>query len=110
MLDNGEIQLTTQDERLAHDAVIENGLPVVGYGNRARALQSAEIREHGALATARGSGNRKDVDHAPAFGLSKPFHPVERIHDRNRVGHGANGSEAPSGGGGGSGRNRLFVL
>ena len=50
MLHDGEIQLPGQNQRLAHDAVIEDGLAIVGDGDCSRGLERAEVGERGTLA------------------------------------------------------------
>ncbi len=109
MLHDREIQFSAQDQRLAHDAVVENGLAVVGDRDGSGGLQRAEIGERGALAAAGRGRNGKHIDDGAALGLTQPLDPLDRIDNRNRIRHGADGSKSARSRSRGAGRNRLFV-
>ena len=76
MLHDREIQLSAQQQSLAHNAVIEDGLAIVGDRNGSGGLQGAEVGKGGALAGARRGSNGKDIDDRAALGLTKPLDPL----------------------------------
>ena len=109
VLHHRKIQLSAENQRLAHDAVIEDGLAIVGRRNRSGGLQRAEVGERSALAGAGRGRNGKHIDDRAAFRLTKPFDPLHRIDHRNRVRHGADRGKSTGGSGGRARRDRLFV-
>src|SRR2546423_12600590 len=50
MLNNRKIDLSGTSKRVPHSGFIQDRFTIVGYSNRARALQCTKIRKHGALA------------------------------------------------------------
>src|SRR5271157_2806392 len=94
VLHDGEIQFAGEQERLAHDGVVEDGLAVVGYGNGPGTLQGAEVGEDSAFTGAGGGGNGEYVDRSAALGLAEPLDPIGGINDGRGVRHGADGSKA----------------
>src|SRR5258708_21128143 len=109
MLHDREIQSPAKNEGLAHDAVCEGGIAIVGDRNRTGGVQWGEIAERSALARPSRGSDGKDIDDRAALGLSKPLDPLDRIDNWNRVGHGADRSKAASGSSSRAGRDRLFV-
>ncbi len=109
VLHDREIQLSAEKESLTHDVVFEDGLAVVGDGDRSGGVQRTEVGERGSLARSRGGGNGKDVDDGTAFRLAKPFDPLHRIDDWNSVGHGADRCKATGRRSGSAGCDGLLV-
>src|SRR5579864_1390542 len=104
-----KIQLRAKAESHAHDVVVENGLAVVGDGDGPDALQGAEVSERSSAASARGSGDGKDVDHGSALRTAQPGDPFWSIDYGRGVGHGADRSEPPGSSGGRTAGDGFFV-
>ena len=109
VLNHRKIDFGRQAQRFAHHCVAENGLAVVGDGHRARALQTAKVRQHRPFAGMSGGGDRKDVDHGAALRPLQPGDPFRRIDNGLRVGHAADGSESSGSSGGGAGGDGFLV-
>src|ERR1035438_2236897 len=109
MLHDREIQFRAEAQSHAHDVVVENGLAVVGDGDRSRPLQGAEVGESSALAAPGGGGDGEDVDQGCALGIAEPCDPFRGVNYGRGVGHGADRGEASGSRGGGTGSDGLFV-
>jgi len=77
MLHDREIQLATQNQRLAHNGVFEDGLAIIGNRDCSGGLQRAQIGEGSALARSRRGCDGKHVDDRAALGLTKPLDPLD---------------------------------
>src|SRR5258708_3415746 len=94
VLHDWKIQLSTETQRHAHDVVIENGLAVVGYRYRSRALPGGEVGERSSAAPARSSGNGEDVNDGTTLRITLPRAPFSRADHGRGAWHGANRGEA----------------
>src|SRR5437867_12921377 len=63
MLNDRKVDLGRGPQRVSHRGLIQDGLAIVGYRNRARPLQCTKIREHCALAGLRCRAHWKDIDY-----------------------------------------------
>ena len=68
MLDDAESHARRGGQRLAHDAVFENRLAIVGDGHGAGGLESGEVVDGFTLGPARGRGDGEHANDAPRSG------------------------------------------
>ena len=94
---------------LVHDRLAQDGLAVIGDGNRAGGLERAIFGERFPHAAAGRRGDRKHARTGIALGTLHPARGLHRIVDRNGVGHGAYGGESTCGCRGCAGRDGFLV-
>ena len=109
MLDDAEADAGCSGEGLAHHAIFEDGVAVVGDGDGAGGFERGEVVECFAFGTAGGCGDGEDADARAAFGGEHPAGDFGRVVDGNGVGHGRDGGESACGCCGGAGGDGFFV-
>src|SRR5258708_14789130 len=109
MLDHGKIDFRRGPQRIAHRGFVEDRLAIIGDGDGASPLQSAEVGEHGTFAGLRSRRDREDVDYGPTLRLPHPGYPFRRIKHWGCIWHATTRREASRRRSRGPGRNRFLV-
>ena len=94
VLDDAQAHARRGGQRLAHHAVFQNRMAVVGDGHGARGLERGIVVERLALRSARGRGDGKDANRRAALRRLHPAGNLRRIVHRDGVGHGGHGGKA----------------
>jgi hypothetical protein len=94
VLDHGQSHARRGGQGLAHDAVFEDGVAVVGDGHCAGGLDGRIVVDGLALRSARGRGDGKDANGRAALRRLHPAGNLRRVVHRDGVGHGRNGGES----------------
>src|SRR6185369_15292302 len=109
MLNDRQIDFRGEPQRLAHDAVVEDGFAVITDAHGASALQRAKIGEHRPFARMSRCGDREDIYNRTALRLLQPGDPLRRVNHGLSVGHATNGSESSGSSCGSAGRDSLLI-
>ena len=87
MLNHAESHACRRCQRLAHDVVFQNRMPVVRHRYRARGLQRSVVVDGLALRASCGSSNGKHTNRRIALRRQHPARRLRRVVHRNRVRH-----------------------